>query len=222
MGHSAGGFPMINILCYGDSNTWGRKPLEDTRFPLDVRWPGVLRQQLGSGYWVIEEGLNGRTTVWDDPVAEGRSGKGYLVPCLNTHKPLDLVALMLGSNDLKPKFSLTAYEVARGAATLLEIIQKSGAGPDGQSPQVLLISPPHVIPLDIESEWRDQFEGAAEKSRQLARYYTTVAQQFGVHFLDAATVMLSSPRDGIHFEAEGHARLGSAVAQKVRAIFEGG
>jgi lysophospholipase L1-like esterase len=213
---------MINILCYGDSNTWGRKPLEDIRFPLDVRWPGVLRQQLGSSYWVIEEGLNGRTTVWDDPVAEGRSGKLYLVPCLNTHKPLDLVVLMLGSNDLKPKFSLSAYEIARGAATLLEIIQKSGAGLDGQPPQVLLISPPHVIPLEGESEWRDQFEGAAQKSKQLAGYYASVAQQFGVYFMDAAKVMASSQRDGIHFEAEGHAKLGAAVAQKVKEIFEGG
>jgi lysophospholipase L1-like esterase len=211
---------MINILCYGDSNTWGRKPLEDTRFPLDVRWPGVLRQQLGSGYWVIEEGLNGRTTVWDDPVAEGRSGKVYLVPCLNTHKPLDLLILMLGSNDLKPKFSLSAYEIARGAATLLEIIQKSGAGPDGQPPQVLLISPPPVLALEGESEWRDQFEGAPEKSKQLAKYYAIVAQQFSVHFMDAASVMVSSPRDGIHFEAEDHAKLGVAAAKKVKEIFK--
>ena len=210
---------MIDILCYGDSNTWGRKPLEDTRFPLDTRWPGVLRQQLGSAYWVIEEGLNGRTTVWDDPVAEGRSGKVYLVPCLNTHKPIDLVALMLGSNDLKPKFSLSAYEIARGAATLLEIIQKSGAGPDGKPPQILLISPPHVIPLELESEWRDQFEGAAQKSKKLARYYADVAQKFGVHFMDAAKVMVSSQQDGIHFEAEEHAKLGAAVAQRVKEIF---
>jgi lysophospholipase L1-like esterase len=213
---------MISILCYGDSNTWGRKPLEDDRFPLDVRWPGVLRQQLGSDYWVIEEGLNGRTTVWDDPVAEGRSGKVYLVPCLNTHKPLDLVALMLGSNDLKPKFSLSAYEIARGTATLLEIIQKSGTGPDGGPPQILLISPPPVIELEEESEWRDQFEGAAQKSKQLARYYAAVAQQFDVHFMDAAKVMVSSPRDGIHFEAEGHAKLGAAVAQMVIEIFQAG
>jgi lysophospholipase L1-like esterase len=210
---------MKTILCYGDSNTWGREPLRDTRFPLDVRWPGVLRRRLGPDYWVIEEGLNGRTTVWDDPVSEGRSGKVYLVPCLTSHKPLDLVVLMLGSNDLKPKFSLTAYEIARGAATLLEIIQKSGAGPDGKPPQVLLISPPHVIQMDAESEWRDQFVGAAEKSRQLARYYAEVARKFGAHFLDAAEAMTSSQRDGIHFEAEGHAKLGAAVAQEVATIF---
>jgi len=210
---------MISILCYGDSNTWGREPLKDTRFPLDVRWPGVLRRQLGTGYWVIEEGLNGRTTVWDDPVSEGRSGKVYLVPCLMSHMPLDLVVLLLGSNDLKPKFSLSAYEIARGTATLIEIIQKSSAGPQGNSPQVLLISPPHVIPLEGESEWREQFEGAAEKSRDLAQHYAGVARKYGVHFLDAAGVMESSPRDGIHFEAEGHAKLGMAVAAEVQKIF---
>ena len=211
---------MITVLCYGDSNTWGREPLKDTRFPLDVRWPGVLRQQLGSGFWVIEEGLNGRTTVWDDPVSEGRSGKVYLVPCLTSHKPIDLVILMLGSNDLKPKFSLSAYEIARGMATLVEIIQKSEAGPGGAFPQVLLIAPPHVIPIEDESEWRDQFEGAAEKSHQLAHYYEQVARKYRVHFLDAAQVMESSRRDGIHFEAEGHAKLGVAVATAVKSIFK--
>ncbi len=213
---------MIHILCYGDSNTWGRKPVEDARFPLDVRWPGVLRKELGDGYWVIEEGLNGRTTVWDDPVSEGRSGKVYLVPCLTSHMPLDLVVLLLGSNDLKPKFSLSAYEVARGMATLIQIIQKSGASPDGAPPQVLLISPPHILPLDFESEWRDQFEGAPEKSQQLARHYADVAEKFGVHFIDAAEAMTSSPRDGIHYEAEGHAQLGKVVAKRVKEIFKSG
>jgi lysophospholipase L1-like esterase len=211
---------MINILCYGDSNTWGRKPISDERFPIDVRWAGVLRQQLGPAYWVIEEGLNGRTTVWDDPVSEGRSGKEYLVPCLNSHMPLDLVVVLLGSNDLKPKFSLSAYEIARGAATLLEIIEGSGTGPDGDAPQVLLISPPLVRPLDEGNEWSIQFDGAPEKSEQLARYYAAVAQKFGAHFMDAAQVMESSPRDGIHFEAEGHARLGKAVAEMIAEIFD--
>jgi lysophospholipase L1-like esterase len=135
--------------------------------------------------------------------------------------PLDLVVLMLGSNDLKPKFSLSAYEIARGAATLLEIIQKSGAGANGAPPQVLLISPPHVLSLEEESEWREQFVGAPEKSKELARHYASVAQQFGIHFMDAATVMASSERDGIHFEAEGHAKLGEVVAEKVKDIFDG-
>lgn len=210
---------MKTILCYGDSNTWARKPLADERFGINVRWPGVLRNQLGEGYWVIEEGLNGRTTIWDDPVAEGRSGKVYLVPCLQSHKPIDLVAVMLGSNDLKPKFSLTAYEIARGVKTLVEIIQKSGAAPGGQAPQVLVISPPHVIPLEGEGEWQEQFLGAAKKSQQLARYYAAVAQGTGSHFLDAAQVMTSSERDGIHFEADGHKKLGLAVAEKVKEIF---
>ena len=211
---------MINILCYGDSNTWGRKPLEDARFPMDVRWPGVLRKELGPGYWIIEEGLNGRTTVWDDPVAEGRSGKQYLIPCLNSHKPLDLVVILLGSNDLKPKFSLSAYEIARGAATLVDLIQHSATGPEGSSPQVLLISPPHVLPLDEVNEWSIQFEGAPGKSTRLAEHFSDVARKFNVHFMDAAQVMESSPRDGIHFEADGHGQLGKAVAQEVMRIFD--
>ncbi len=210
---------MKTILCYGDSNTWARKPLSDERFGLHERWTGVLRDQLGKDYWLVEEGLNGRTTVWDDPVAEGRSGKYYLIPCLQSHMPIDLVAIMLGSNDLKPKFSLTAYEIARGVKTLVDMVNKSGTGPAGQAPQVLVISPPHVLPLEGEGEWQEQFQGAAEKSRKLAKYYAEVAQSSGSHFLDAARVMKSSPRDGIHFEAEGHEQLGLAIAEKVKGIF---
>ena len=133
---------MKNILCYGDSNTWGCPPLEDwpittiTRFGPDVRWGSVMRSILGEGYWAVEEGLNGRTTVWDDPVeGEHRNGKPYLLPCLLSHAPLDLVILMLGTNDLKSRYSLSAWDIASGVATLIDLIQKSGSGPHcGTSP----------------------------------------------------------------------------------------
>jgi lysophospholipase L1-like esterase len=92
---------MKAILCYGDSNTWGYDPVTKGRFPRDMRWTGVLRQSLGDDYLVIEEGLNGRTTVWDDPIEGYKNGAAYLVPCLTTHRPLDLVIIMLGTNDLK-------------------------------------------------------------------------------------------------------------------------
>lgn len=101
---------MKSILCYGDSNTYGLMPDSPDRYPRDVRWTGILQKKLGEDYYVIEEGLSGRTTLWDDPIEEHKNGKKYLLPCLDSHKPVDLVILMLGTNDLKTRFSLTPFE----------------------------------------------------------------------------------------------------------------
>ncbi len=109
---------MKTILCYGDSNTHGFNPATQGRFSLSERWTGVLMRELGSDYHVIEEGLGGRTTVWDDPIMESRNGRDYLLPCLWSHKPLDLVIIMLGTNDLKDRFSLTPFDIAAGAGAL--------------------------------------------------------------------------------------------------------
>ncbi|MGQ9500504.1 MAG: SGNH/GDSL hydrolase family protein [Anaerolineae bacterium] len=206
---------MKTILCYGDSNTWGYNPLNAERYPRDVRWTGVLARELGSDYYVIEEGLNGRTTVWDDPIEGYKNGKEYLIPCLETHRPLDLVVLMLGTNDLKMRFSLSAYDIAQGVGVLVDIIQKSAAGPGGSAPQVLLIAPPPVAQL---SEFAEMFEGAAEKSRRLAQHYQVIAAQYGCAFLDAGAVIVSSDVDGIHFDPPEHRKLGLAVAQRVKEL----
>lgn len=100
---------MKTIVCYGDSNTWGYDPVTMDRLPITQRWTGVLAQELGAGYRVIEEGLNGRTTVWDDPIEGYKNGKEYLIPCLETHRPIDLITILLGTNDLKMRFSVSAY-----------------------------------------------------------------------------------------------------------------
>ena len=105
---------MKTILCYGDSNTWGYNPATTERSSRDERWTGILRRELDDGYLVIEEGLNGRTTVWDDPIEGYKNGKEYLIPCLETHKPLDLVIIMLGTNDLKVRFSVRHCQRRRG------------------------------------------------------------------------------------------------------------
>jgi lysophospholipase L1-like esterase len=112
------------ILCYGDSNTWGCIPLTAAQPPRRYgpaqRWPGVLRRELGDGFGIVEEGLNGRTTVWDDPLEPSRSGKELLVPCLLTHQPIELVIVMLGTNDLKGRFGVGARDIAAGAGLLLD------------------------------------------------------------------------------------------------------
>ncbi len=210
---------MQTVLCYGDSNTWGFDPATQTRFPRDVRWTGVLRNSLGPDYVVIEEGLNGRTTVWSDPIeGEHKSGKTYLVPCLESHAPLDVVALMLGTNDLKMRFSVSPFDICAGIEVLIKIIRASEAGPDGGAPQILLIAPPPVARL---SNYAEMLEGAGPKSRRLAGHYQELAALHGCGFLDAGQVIVSSDLDGIHFEAGEHAKLGRAVAEQVKRICGG-
>lgn len=203
---------MKTVLCYGDSNTWGYDPATEGRFARDVRWPGVLRNELGDGYWVIEEGLGGRTTVWDDPIEGYKNGKEYLTPCLHTHKPLDLVIIMLGTNDLKKRFSVSAFDIANGAGVLVKMVRQSECGPDGGAPPVLLLAPP---PLATLTGFAQMFEGAEPKASLFAEQYARVAAEQGCAFFDTGTVIVSSELDGIHFEAGEHAKLGRAVAGEV-------
>ena len=206
---------MKRILCYGDSNTWGYNPVTQERFDKHERWTGPLSQALGSNYDVIEEGLNGRTTVWDDPIEGYKNGREYLIPCLESHKPLDLVIIFLGVNDLKKRFSLSAYDIAEGARVLVQTVQKSNAGIRNNAPQVLLLAPP---PIGKLTAFAEMFEGAEAKSRKFAEHYARVAVESGCHFLDTSTLIVSSDLDGIHFEQREHAKLGQGVALKVREI----
>jgi lysophospholipase L1-like esterase len=205
---------MRTVLCYGDSNTWGSDPETGERFAPDVRWPGVLARGLGEGFRVVEEGLSGRTTVWDDPI-EGahKNGRRYLRACLESHKPIDLVALMLGTNDLKGRFGASASDIAQGAASLAEEVLRSACGPGGGVPAVILVAPPPVGRL---TELAEMFEGSSEKSLRFAGHYRRFAGQYGVGFLDAGSVVVSSDLDGIHLEADEHRKLGEAVAASVR------
>lgn len=206
---------MKTVLCYGDSNTWGWNPVTKARYGRDERWPGVLRHDLGQDYFIIEEGLNGRTTVWNDPIEGYKNGKEYLIPCLATHAPLDLVVIMLGTNDLKKRFSLSAFDVAAGAGVLVDVARMSQAGPGDGPPEVLLICPP---PLARLSDFADMFEGGLETSKKLAGEYRRVAEERGCHFLNAGDVIVSSDLDGIHLDPSEQRKLGQAVATRVREI----
>ena len=206
---------MKTILCYGDSNTWGADPRTNARYARDVRWTGVLRNALGDGYLIIEAGQNGRTTVWDDPIERHKNGAKHLPVCLETHYPLDLVIIMLGTNDLKKRFSLLPGDIARGAGVLVDIVQKSAFGPDGGPPQVLLIAPP---PLAKLSPATYMFEGGVKKSRKMGDWFRQVAEEYGCHFLDAGQVVVSSKVDGVHLDPEEHEKLGKALADLVRDI----
>ena len=206
---------MRTILCYGDSNTWGYDPATGKRFGREVRWPGVLARELGDGYTVIEEGLNGRTTVWDDPIDAHRNGREYLVPCLESHAPLDLVVVALGVNDLKARLAVLASDIADGAGALVETVQRSATGPDGGAPAVLLLAPPPVGDLGDSAE---MFEGAREKSRGFSMHYARVAEKYGCVLLDLSRVVSVSTIDGVHFEASEHKKIGRETGARVREM----
>jgi lysophospholipase L1-like esterase len=204
------------VLCYGDSNTWGAATVSrpDDRYAPDERWPGVLRGALGSDWLVIEEGLNGRTTVSDDPI-EGaeRNGRTYLYPCLQTHKPLDVVVIMLGTNDLKARFNKSPWEIAQGIGVLVDMVRSAGVGRGGGVPRVLVVSPAptrETIPMHAE-----MFVGAQEKSKKLAAAYRALAGERGVDFFDAGSVIESSFYDGFHLDPEAHSALGIAIAAEI-------
>ena len=205
---------MSVIVVFGDSNTWGYDPATGGRFPRAQRWPTVLQRELGPDFEVIAEGLNGRTTVHNDPIEPYRCGSDALAPCLMSHAPLDLVILALGCNDLKRRFSVSAFDIAEGAARLIFLARAYGEGPQGAAPKILLIAPPPIAKL---TEYAEMFEGGPEKSRLLGDRFRAVAEREGVAFLDAGQVIRCSDLDGIHYEADQHDLLGRAAAKAVRS-----
>ncbi|WP_158816995.1 SGNH/GDSL hydrolase family protein [Methylocapsa sp. S129] len=204
---------MSVIVAYGDSNTWGYDPAAGARFAPGVRWTGIMQSELGASFKVIEEGLNGRTTVFDDPIEPYRNGLAYLPPCLLSHAPLDLIIISLGCNDLKRRFWLSASDIAQGVERLVLTAKSFPVGRNGGPPDIILAAPPPVVEL---TAFADMFEGAREKSRELGARYRAVAKLHGVGFVDAGEHIHCSPLDGIHFEADQHARLGRVMAATVR------
>ncbi|HXW20780.1 MAG TPA: SGNH/GDSL hydrolase family protein [Roseiarcus sp.] len=213
---------MKTALCYGDSNTWGCAPMmslaDGARLDYPQRWPTVMQGALGEDWRTIAEGLPGRTSVHEDPVEGGHmSGLSYLRPCLESHRPLDLVVLMLGTNDFKRRFSLEAEEVALGVGRLgHEIVGSDVFG--GRSAKLLIVCPP---PIEVVGCLAAMFAGADEKSPRLSPFLREIARQLRAGFLDAGKIIRSSPVDGIHLDADAHAALGGAVAAAALALVDG-
>jgi lysophospholipase L1-like esterase len=207
------------ILCFGDSNTWGSatRPGEDQRYEPQERWPGVLQKRLGKAWTVIAEGLPGRTTVHSDPVEGAHmNGSAYLMPCLRSHRPLDAVAIMLGTNDLKRRFGVGAGDIAGGIGVLLTIVLHSESGPRGSVPKMLVVCPPPILEQFGERpEFVEMFEGGHEKSLRLAPFYKAMAREHGAAFLNAGDLIRSSAFDGIHLDKDAHLKLGRAVAEQI-------
>jgi len=192
------------------------------RYPEDVRWPGALRKLLGEGYTVIEEGCNGRTTVYDDPLEEWKNGLMYLKPCLNSHKPVDAVILMLGSNDLKTCFRASAAEIADGAGILADTAFEFLRQKQGFAPVVILVSPPRIGSGIEASPFRYAFDASAiARSEEFAGEYRRVSDAKGCVFFDAAPVARASELDSLHLTAEAHRALAEALCDVIRISFNG-
>lgn len=206
------------ILCFGDSLTWGYDPELRTRIDASFRWTGVLAKKLGDGYTVIEEGQNGRTIATDDPAEGEKNGIRYIVPCLESQSPLDVMVLMLGTNDLKRKFNYCAPDIACEMERLIQKITAHNMFKLQGKMKILLVAPPHVGE-DIRDSWLGDsfgYERAVEVSRQLSPLYEDLAKRYNLAFLDASLYVEVCPADSIHLDAKAQTKLGEAIFSKLK------
>ncbi len=210
---------MQQILVYADSLTWGIIPDTRQRLPFEQRWPGVMEialVQQGHSVRVIEDCLNGRRTVFEDPFKPGRNGQQGLAQRIEIHSPLSLVILMLGSNDFQSMHNHNAWHASQGIVRLVQTIRSAPIEPGMPVSPVLVIAPPPITsPKGLIAP---KFKDAETKSTGLAAAYQVVCEQLDCAFFDAGTVVSTSPIDGIHLDADQHAVLGVEVAKKVNAF----
>lgn len=201
---------MKSVLAFGDSNTRGYVAGGGGRYPRVQRWCYLLEQLLAPGVQIIEEGLNGRTTAFDESLRNHRSGVAVLPMLLETHAPLDAVVIMLGTNDMKLTHNASPEDSAAGMERLVRVVQGSETGLSGASPKLVLVAPPPMgqMPEEVAAEYR----GGEEKSRALAALYACVAKQHDCVFLDAGKHLAPDPTDGVHLDTEGHRKLAIALA----------
>jgi lysophospholipase L1-like esterase len=205
------------ILAFGDSLTWGADAASLGRHAHADRWPNALAAGLGGHVRVIEEGLNGRMTVHEDPtVFECRNGAMALPMLLASHQPLDLVIIMLGTNDLK---RFRAIDAMWGMERLIEIVQSFPYNELYAKPQLLIISPPHVA-MTQDEDFAAMFGHAIEESRKFAYHYERLAKLKNVHFFDAGRAAKADPVDGVHLDAANTRALGEALVPLVRSILK--
>jgi lysophospholipase L1-like esterase len=210
---------MHHILVYGDSLSWGIIPETRKRLKFEDRWPGVMEASLIGEGWpvrVIEDCLNGRRTVWDDPFKAGRNGLQGLAQRIEIHSPLELVIIMLGTNDFQVMHQNNAWLSAQGIAALVSAIRTAPIEPGMPVPPVLVVAPP---PFDSpRGVLAPKFEGAAQKSAGLADAYRIACKQLGCNFFDAGSITTTSAVDGIHLDLDQQAKLGTALADEVSEI----
>ncbi len=212
---------MKQILVYADSLSWGIIPGTRQRLPFDARWPGVMENTLraqGIATRVFENCLNGRKTAWEDPVKPGRNGIDGLEQVIEMHSPLDLVIVMLGTNDFQVMHAHTAWHSAQGIGALIHAIRRAPVEPGMPVPPILIVVPPAITVPD--GPVMPKFLGGEDRCVGLADAYGDIAKAHGCMVFDAGTVTTTSHRDGIHLDADQHLVLGKAIAGLVQGTFE--
>jgi lysophospholipase L1-like esterase len=209
---------LTTIVCFGDSNTWGCPPYANIaqtpdRIPSERRWAQVMGRAISAPVQIIEEGLSGRTTVFDDPI-EGvhKNGARTLIPLIESHAPMDLLIIMLGTNDFKDQFSITAFNSARGVLTLIQMVKGHFALVE-RGPEVLIVTPPAIGEAAEPAIWGDGYRRCADH----AYYLEQVATRTGCFHYDANKTVRAGI-DGIHLDEQAHEVLGKALAKEASAI----
>lgn len=218
---------MKRILCFGDSNTWGciprweASPLPSERYDAETRWPCVMASMLGENWELIEEGLGGRTTIYSFPGESYRYGDRYLHPCMLSHRPLDYIVLMLGTNDLQPRMHPEPFKKSQMKEGLIKLIQLIHSLPEcgvnGAPSRILVIAPPPIKLAKGRPEVSEKYgcEKGVELSLEFGKLYKEVAEEYGCGFLDASLYAEAGDADGVHFTQESHPALGIAIAEKI-------
>jgi lysophospholipase L1-like esterase len=210
----------IRILCFGDSNTWGYIPAtKHSRYASNIRWTGVLQNALGAGYDVLEEGLNSRTICTNDPRPdkEGRNGLEYLIPCLDTHDPIDLLIIMLGTNELKEDYNFSVRDIAEMMRMCIKTILDRPSQTGHPSPKIILLSPPHIDQTAERCRPEYGYVGCTEKSIELGQAYAAIAKDMAIHHVDAGNYTLVGS-DGVHITEVSHQQLGNALHKTIREL----
>ncbi len=219
-----------HIVCLGDSNTHGycADPADCAdpalaRFSEDERWTCLLQKALGEDYLVVEEGLSGRTTVFDDPLYEHLSALDYLYPCLKSHEPVSLLMVMLGTNDAKERFGMNAFAIGLGMKRLVQKARTIDCWGPGGEPNILIVCPPPigrgVLTSPVADEMGTMGPGCVEKSQKLPGEYKRVAEETGCHFLDAGALGCEFNQiDFMHLTKKGHATLAHALGELIPTL----
>ena len=212
---------MKNILCFGDSNTWGYDPETQTRFSKNIRWTGVLQQLLGTNFNVIEEGLNGRTTNVNEKEEHDlgysrayRSAMDLLSILIETNSPLDLIVVMLGTNDLKTNFNQSADMIAKNMRLVCESIISNDYF---QNKSIILVAPTHIN--ENSPNLLDSFVGTTSASKSFSNSYKKISDDLGLFFLDASESVITNEIDGLHWDANQHNDFAKVVCQKIKSVF---
>lgn len=210
---------MKTILCYGDSNTWGQNSEAEGRYPFDVRWTGLISERLSDSFRVIEEGLCGRTTAYELPLEEYRNGWTTLPMVLSAADPIDLIILMLGTNDRRVSMRVSPQESAIAMEKYIRMIRTPQHWFGHRTPEILLVAPPKISPAVLETEVDFYYdEHSICESDELSYWYERIAKQYGCYFLNAA-LYGETGTDGVHMSATGHKMLADAMVKKIQNIY---